>query len=129
MTIVRGKLTPLHDKVFVSDMNFGEERTASGLILRSDNGKGEGVHPRWCRVWAVGPEQQDVQVGDWLLIEHGRWTRTIEYCDEDGTVIELRVVDNNGIMGISDVAPTGADVIRSVAAAAGGNFNFNIPGA
>lgn len=127
MGVISGKLTPLHDKVFVTDMNFGEERTAGGLILRSDNGKGEGVHPRWCRVWAVGPEQTDVKVGDWLLVDHGRWTRTIEYREEDGTVIELRVVDNNGILIVADEKPN--DVMRSVAAAAGGNFNFNIPGA
>lgn len=127
MAIIKGKLTPLHDKVFVSDMNFGEERTAGGLILLSDNGKGEGVHPRWCRVWAVGPEQEDVKVGDWLLVDHGRWTRTIEYQEEDGTVIELRAVDTKGILLVSDERPN--DVMRVVAAAAGGNFNFNIPGA
>lgn len=126
MTTITGKLTPLRDKVFVTDMNFGEERTKAGLILISDNGKGEGVHPRWCRVWAIGPEQIDVQVGDWLLVEHGRWTRTVKYQTEDDATIELRVVDNKGIMGISDVPPTGADVVRNVAAAAGGNFNFNV---
>lgn len=127
MAVIKGKLTPLHDKVFVSDMNFGEERTAGGLILLSDNGKGEGVHPRWCRVWAVGPEQEDVKVGDWLLVDHGRWTRTIEYQEEDGTVIELRAVDTKGILLVADEKPN--DVMRVVAAAAGGNFNFNIPGA
>ena len=126
MTTLTGKLTPLRDKVFVTDMNFGEERTKAGLILMSDNGKGEGVHPRWCRVWAVGPEQIDVRVGDWLLVEHGRWTRTVKYQTEDDTIIELRVVDNKGIMGISDIPPTNADVVRNVAASPGGNFNFNV---
>lgn len=127
MATIKGKLTPLHDKVFVTDMNFGEEKTAGGLIILSDNGKGEGVHPRWCRVWAVGPEQEDVKVGDWLLVDHGRWTRTIEYEEEDGTVVELRVVDNAGILMAADEKPN--DVMRSVAAAPGSNFNFNVPGA
>lgn len=126
MAIITGKIKPLHDKIFVTDMNFGEEKTKAGLILISDNGKGEGVHPRWCRVWAVGPEQQDVEVGEWLLMEHGRWTRTINYQLSDDEVIELRVVDNKGILGVSDVAPTDADSVRSIAAAAGGNFNFNV---
>lgn len=129
MKAITGKLTPLHDKVLVTDMNFGEERTAAGLILSSDNGKGEGVHPRWCRVWAVGPNQIDVKVNDWLLVDHGRWTRTIEYLTDTGERIELRSIDLKGILLVSDTAPTGADVVRVVKAAAGGNFNFNIPSA
>ena len=124
---IKGTLVPLKDKVFFSDMNFEEEVTAGGIVLKSDNGKGEGVKPRWGRVWAIGPEQQDVKVGEWILIEHGRWTRTFEYENEDGSITKLQVADNKGIMMASDEKPVGAQ--RGIAAAAGGNFNFNIPGA
>ena len=124
---ITGKLLPLKDKVFVSDMNFGEEVTSSGLILQSDNGKGTGVHPRWARVWAIGPEQTDVKVGEWVLIEHGRWTRKFEYENEDGTITHLHVADNKGIMLTADEKPD--SVMRAIPAGAGGNFNFNIPGA
>jgi co-chaperonin GroES (HSP10) len=79
MSKIKGKLNPLKDKVFVSDMNFDEEVTAAGIVLQSDNGKGQGVKPRWGRVWAVGPEQKDVKVGEWILMEHARWTREFEY--------------------------------------------------
>lgn len=123
---VKGTVKPLHDKVFVSEMNFGEEKTASGIVLTSDNGKGQGVHPRWGKVWAVGPTQQDVKVGEWVLVEHGRWTRTVEYEAEDGTVIEVRMIDNDGILAVADEKPS--DVMRNVAAGAGSNVNFNIPG-
>ena len=54
---ITGTLVPLKDKVFVSDMEFGEEFTQSGIILQSSNGKSEGIHPRWGKVWAVGPDQ------------------------------------------------------------------------
>jgi co-chaperonin GroES (HSP10) len=47
-------LKPLTDNVIVIDMNFGEQVTNSGIILRSDNGKAHGVHPRWAKVYAVG---------------------------------------------------------------------------
>jgi len=124
--IIKGNINPIRDKIFVSDMHFGEEKTQGGLIVLSDDGKGQGVKPRWAKVWAVGPEQQDVRVGEWILIEHGRWTRTIEYETDDGSIIELRVVDNSGIMLSADERP--ADVVRNIAVTAGSNVNFNIPG-
>jgi len=124
---IRGKLTPLRDKVFVTNLHFGEEKTETGIILKSDNGKGEGVHPRWAQVWAIGPEQTDVKVGEWILLEHGRWTRVFEYENADESITELHVADNKGIMLVADEKPN--DVMRVTAAAAGGNFNFNIPGA
>lgn len=124
---IQGKVVPIKDRVFFTDMEFGEETTKGGIVLQSDNGKGGGVKPRWGRVWAVGPDQTDVKVGEWILIEHGRWTRTFEYENNDGTITNLQVADNKGIMLVSDVKPEGAQ--RNVAAAAGGNFNFNIPGA
>lgn len=110
---VKGKIVPLGENVLVSDMNFGFEKTQSGIILTSDNGKTQGIHPRWARVWAVGPKQKDVNVGEWVLIEHGRWTRTIEFENEQGETIELRMVDRNAILLTSDDKPD--DVMRAVA--------------
>lgn len=110
---VKGKIKPLKDKVFVSDMEFGMERTSSGLYIPTADGKTQGIMPRWGRVWAVGDEQKDVQIGDWVCIEHGRWTRTVEVETEDGDVIEVRMVDNDAIMMTSDEKPT--DVYRSIA--------------
>ncbi len=118
---VTGKLRPLADKIFVSDMDFGEQTTAAGLFIPSDNAKGSGIHPRWGRVWAVGPEQKDVQVGEWVLIEHGRWTRTVEYENEDGSITEIRMVDGNAILIQSDEQPQGT-VQRIVP----GLFNLNV---
>ena len=87
---VKGKITPLGDKILITDMDFGMETTKSGIILHSDNGKTTGIHPRWGRIWAIGPDQKELQVGQWICIEHGRWTRTWEYEDDTGTKIELR---------------------------------------
>jgi co-chaperonin GroES (HSP10) len=107
---VTGKIVPLKDKILITDMEFGLEQTKSGIILQSDNGKTTGIHPRWGRVWAVGPEQKDVEVGQWICIEHGRWTRTWEI-KEDGNKIELRGVDNKAIMLVADEKPS--DVMRT----------------
>jgi co-chaperonin GroES (HSP10) len=117
---VQGTLKPLHDKVFVSDMEFGEQQTASGIFIPSDNAKSSGVHPRWGRVFAIGPDQEHVKVGEWVLVEHGRWTRTVEYQNTDGSVIEVRMVDNDAILLAADEKPS--DVERTVM----GHFNLNV---
>jgi co-chaperonin GroES (HSP10) len=108
---IKGKVVPLKDKVLACNMEFGMEKTKTGIILHSDNGKNTGIHPRWCKVWAVGPDQTDVEVGQWICVEHGRWTRTWEVEDDDGNVIELRGIDTKAIMLISDDKPE--DVMRA----------------
>jgi len=110
MNAVKGKIIPLRDNVLISDMNFDEQKTTSGIIIRSDNGKTEGIKPRWGQVWAIGPKQEDVKVGDWICVEHGRWTRGIKVENPDGTEITVRMVDNNCIMLQSDERPTDVDI-------------------
>jgi co-chaperonin GroES (HSP10) len=120
---VKGKLIPLHDKVFVSDMNFGMEKTKGGILLHSDDGKSSGLHPRWAKVWAIGKEQTELKVGQWVLMMHGRWTRGIEVENEDGEIITVRVIDMEGVLLVSDEEPEEDGVRMSV-----GAMNFNIPG-
>lgn len=102
---VTGKLTPIKDHVLVTDLYFGEQKTKSGLIIRDDNGTARGVYPRWAKVWAKGPTNiDDYKVGEYVLIEHGRWTRKID-CDVDGEEITLHRVDVDAILAVSDEKP------------------------
>lgn len=105
MAKIKGNIVPISDKILITDMNFGMEQTKSGIFIQSDNGKAHGVKPRWGKVWAVGPAQQEIKVGDWILMEHGRWTRTWEIEQEDGTILEVRGVDNKAIILVSDEKP------------------------
>jgi co-chaperonin GroES (HSP10) len=107
MNVVKGKLKPLHDNVLVTDMSFEEQTTASGIIIQSDDGKSHGVKPRWCRVWAVGPEQIDVKVGEWIYVDHGRWTRGIKVEDGDNEIV-IRRVEVASILLQADERPTDA---------------------
>jgi co-chaperonin GroES (HSP10) len=104
MNIVKGKIKPLNDNILVVDMNFEEMKTASGIIIQSDDGKAHGVKPRWCRVWAVGPDQKEVKVGEWILVEHGRWTRGVTV-QEDGKEFVIRRVENISVMIRADEKP------------------------
>lgn len=102
---VTGIIKPLGDRVFVSDMEFGEQKTATGIFIPSANGKSEGISPRWGRVWAIGPEQKDLKIGDWILVEHGRWTRTVEVEQKDGSILEVRMVESAAIMMVTEEQP------------------------
>jgi co-chaperonin GroES (HSP10) len=125
--VTKGKIRPIRDHIIVSDMEFGMQKTATGILIHSDNGKSSGVKPRWGRVWAVGPEQTEVKVGEWIMIEHGRWTRTFEVEQDDGSVLELRRVDNSAVLMSTDERPDDVDIRKTIGA--GSNVNFNIPGA
>jgi len=105
MNVVKGKLRPLNDNVLVTDMDFEEQKTASGIIVQSDDGKAHGVKPRWCRVWATGPEQKDVRVGEWIYVDHGRWTRGVKVEDENGDEIIIRRVELTSILLQADDKP------------------------
>ena len=100
----RRQLRPLKDSVIVSDMIFDVRISTGGIIIPNDNGKSTGIRPRWGQIYAVGPDQQDVQPGQWVCVEHGRWTRGIDVEDESGK-ITLRRVDPKDIMMVSDEQP------------------------
>lgn len=105
MKAKRSQIKPIKDHVLVADMNFGEQYTAGGIYIPSDDGKSEGVKPRWCRVWAIGSQQTDFKVGEWIYVEHGRWTRGIEVEEDDGTPVTVRRVDLNAVMLSADEKP------------------------
>ena len=101
--IPREKIKALHKDVLVSDMEFDTRITQSGLILPNDNGTSLGIRPRWGRVYAVGPKQTEVQVGQWIMVAHGRWTRGIDI--EDGELDHkrtIRKIDPNDILLIAN---------------------------
>jgi co-chaperonin GroES (HSP10) len=102
--IHKQQLRALHDHVIVSEMTFDQRITSGGLILLNDNGTTMGIRPRWGQVYAVGPEQKDVQVGQWICVAHGRWTRGLDIEDESG-LRTIRRIDPEDILLISDTQP------------------------
>jgi co-chaperonin GroES (HSP10) len=97
----RNQIRPLNDSVIVSDMVFDQRISRGGIVLLNDNGSTAGIRPRWAQVYATGPDQQDVAVGQWVCVAHGRWTRGIDVEDESGKKT-LRRVDPKDIMIVSD---------------------------
>ena len=99
------KVRALSKDILVVDMDMGDMTTSSGIVIQSDNGKAHGVKPRWAKVYKVGNEVDiDVKVGQWVLIEHGRWTRKINIDDGEG-VKDFQKVEIKSIMAVADERP------------------------
>ena len=98
------KVRALPKDILVTDMDMGEMKTSSGLIIQSDNGKSHGIKPRWAKVYKVGSQIDFVKEGQWILIEHGRWTRKITIDDGD-SVKEFQKVETKSILAVTDDEP------------------------
>lgn len=106
------EMRALRDHVLVSNMNFKERKLSSGIYLLNDDGRGAGIRPRWAQVYATGPEQKDITVGQWILVSHGRWTRGVTIKDKTGEVT-IRRIDPNDILLVSDTEPDGDDTLSN----------------
>ena len=107
MNTVKGKIRPLRNKILVKNIDQGMRKSKGGIILPStdklEQGAG-GIRPRWAEVYAVGSEINYLKPGDFVLMEHGRWTKGIQV-EDDGEEFDLRVADPEGILGTSDSRP------------------------
>ena len=115
-------LRALRDWVLVTEMNFRERVTSSGIILHGDDGTTAGIRPRWGQVYRVGPEQTHVREGQWVCVAHGRWTRGVEIEDAIGKHT-IRRVDPEDILLVSD-EPPGTDDTMSDAVQAQARDRF-----
>ena len=97
-------ITPLKKRVLVCKMHFGETRSKGGIILIDDDGSEGGIHPRWAEVYAIGNKQEDVKIGQWILVSHGRWSRALKV-KKDNVELEVRMIDEDDILLVSDKEP------------------------
>ena len=103
---IKGDVRAKGDDVLVTDMHFGEQTTESGIILGNDDGSTRGIYPRWAKVFSKGPKNKDeYNVGNWILISHGRWTRGLKVETSDGEV-ELRKVELTSVLAYATVDPS-----------------------
>ncbi len=94
-------LRAIGDTIIVTDMVFDERITHSGIIIPNDDMKNSGIRPRWAKVYALGPDQTSVKIGQYVLVAHGRWSRGVKIEDSEGEKT-IRRVDPNDILLISD---------------------------
>ena len=108
---IKGTPRAVGNRVLVTDMYFGEQTTKGGIIINNDDGKTRGIYPRWGKVYSKGPLNNDeYQIGDWILIEHGRWTRSLKLETDDDGEIEIRMVEAESILAYSDEKPNSVQI-------------------
>lgn len=95
--LFEGELNALSDHILVINMENGERKSRGGIVIMDDNMTQSGVRPRWAQVFKVGSRVDYLSEGEWVLIDHGRWTQgvTIKSGDE---LLYLQRVDPNGIL-------------------------------
>jgi co-chaperonin GroES (HSP10) len=99
------RVRPLSKDLLVINMDMGEQTTAAGIIIKSDDGKAHGVKPRWAEVYKVGTDCEiNVKPGQWVLIEHGRWTRKMKIDDGDGEK-EFQKIEVKSVIAVADQKP------------------------
>ncbi len=96
---------PIKNNVFVTDLDHGPTMTAGGIIRPDDNMTDVGVRPRWARVWAIGPEVEDIQVGEWVFVQHARWTNSIDLNLAAGKVRVWKIDYPEGALLATDKDP------------------------
>ena len=55
-------------------------------------------------MYAVGKDQDDVKVGEWVMVAHGRWSRALKV-KKEGEELEVRMIDENDILLVSNDEP------------------------
>lgn len=90
---IKGNLTVLRDNVLVEKLESGGRTSKGGIMILDDNMKTNGIRSRWAKVYAVGPLVTEIKPGQWVRIEHGRWTPGFKHEDETGEVRTLNRID------------------------------------
>lgn len=89
------------DETKSSDGKF-MERTKGSIVIGAMRDT-QNSSPRWGQVIATGPKVQDVSIGEYILIEAGKWTVGVNYEDEG----KVWKTDDNWIMlSTDDLADT-----------------------
>ena len=106
------KFRAIHDRIVVKDLAVGDQVTKGGIIIPTDDAKERGIRARWAQVYSVGPEQKMLSaedIGKWVLIDHGRWTRGISGTVDNEDIV-IRMVDPKDVLAISDTKPQQYDL-------------------
>ena len=104
-----GELRAIQDRIVVEELKTGETITKTGIVIPDDDAIERGIRPRWGKVYRTGLLQHEVEPGQWVLVEHGRWTRGLKICTVDGEEKTIRMIDPEEILLISDERPSEHD--------------------
>ncbi|MEM5878078.1 MAG: hypothetical protein QXF12_04320 [Candidatus Aenigmatarchaeota archaeon] len=97
-------LIPLPNDILVYNMEKGYRRSKnSGLLFLDDSSfRIENIKHRWCQVYKVGSNIDFVKEGEWILVEHGRWTVGFKFVDKNLGEIYVQKIDKEAILLVAN---------------------------
>jgi co-chaperonin GroES (HSP10) len=97
-------ITPLRDKVLgkMLEPPGTFHTTKAGIIIPETTVDERSVRPRWFLVTHIGPEQKYVKAGDYVLVQHGRWSRGVDIEGNRREEDKIFLLDNDEILIVSD---------------------------
>ena len=100
------KLKPLPGRLFCAALETGLRSSDGGLVLPDDNKITDtetGIRPRWFQVVNVNVDTKpdDIKIGDYVLVEHGRWSYRFSGTDIDN----YSIVEEKAVLLVSEDAP------------------------
>ncbi len=99
------KLRALTNKILCHYIEKGQQVSSGGIVLIDDDNREEGIRPRWMQVYSVGPEVTDVKEGQWVMVEHGRWTHAMTIRDGNNEEFTVWGAEEESILLIADEEP------------------------
>lgn len=95
-------------------------RMNRGLLLLDDNMKEDGIRPRVAKITAMSDKAKEdtkLEIGEFILVEHLGWTRSVELDYIDGvtkktwfTVPKKILAKVNGIDGRTDIPVINSEI-------------------
>ena len=70
----------LPDTLYVEKIEYGEKTLKNGFIIPAETMDylGNFVRPRWAKILYKADNIKTVNVGDYILLSHGRWSSSIK---------------------------------------------------
>ena len=102
------QLRAIKDRILAINGDFKDTVTESGILIKSTAGTNEGITPRWFEVLEVGPDIDYLNPGQWVYVEYGRWSESLELSDDrlpEGKG-DVWLIDPKGCLAVSDEAPS-----------------------
>jgi len=93
-------IRPLPTKALGVVLGLDERKTKAGIIIAGDDGLDRGIRARWIYIHSVGAKVDWLKPGQYAYVEHGRWSRAMEF---EG--MKLVNIDLEAVLGIQDEEP------------------------
>jgi hypothetical protein len=93
-------IRPLPNRALGVILGLEERTTKAGIIIASDDGKDRGIRARWIYIHSVGSKVDWLKPGQYAYVEHGRWSRAMNY---EG--MKLVNIDLEAVLGVQDEEP------------------------